>query len=566
MSNRYYDWKKWGVRMKRFDGKAASSGIAIGQIWEIKHAEPSVEKKIIDRVDEELTRFETARSEAVTQLGLLYEKAVKEVGEDKAAVFEVHQMLLADGTFVDSVTNMIRDQKVSAEYAVSETGSQLAAIFEVMDDESMKARAADMKDIAGRVVQILCGNSSEEMELSAPSIIVTDDLTPSETIQMDLSKVLAFVTRQGSIQSHTAILARTMGIPALVGVPVPSGLSGESAIVDGPSGILYVNMSDEKSEQANTGERYDFDWEMLVGQYREQQKKEKEKYHLLQELKGRPVYKKDGKQMKLCANIGGVSDIDAVLANDADGIGLFRSEFLYLKSQDYPTEEVQFQEYKTVAEAMQGKQVIIRTLDIGADKKVDYFRLDHEENPALGYRAIRICLDREEIFRTQLRALYRASAFGNIAIMFPMITAMWEVKRAKKLAHEVESELKKSGIQTGRVEIGIMIETPAAVMLSEELAKEVDFFSIGTNDLTQYTLAADRQNKQLEKFYDTHHPAILKMIQMTVENAHKAGIRVGICGELAADVTLAQTFMEMGVDELSMSPSSILAVKQKLLL
>ena len=566
--------------MKQYTGRPASSGIAIGAFTEWSSGQQSVEKKQTQNVDRELTRYEAARDEAIAELGELHTKAIQEVGEEKAAVFEVHQMLLMDAAFNDSVQTLIREQSVNTEYAVDQTGQQLAAMFEAMDDEYMKARSADMRDIAGRVVRILQGGTECSGTLEEPCIIVADDLSPSETIRLDKSKVLAFVTRQGSMQSHTAILARTMGIPAVVGVPIPKYASNQfgTCIVDGNQGNVYI----EAAEDARTDGK---EWQNLLNQYQEKQVADQKQKQLLQQLKGRPVYRKDGSQMKLCANIGGVSDIDAALLNDADGVGLFRSEFLYLKSADYPTEEEQFAAYKEAAEKMDGRQVIIRTLDIGADKQIDYFNLEHEDNPALGYRAIRICLTREEIFRTQLRALYRASAFGNIAIMFPMITALWEVKRIKEIAAEVRKELtigytaatNQTKEETAfrntetyrrtleKVPLGIMVETPAAVMLSEELAKEVDFFSIGTNDLTQYTLAVDRQNRNLERFYDAHHPAVLQMIRMTVENSHKAGIWTGICGELAADVSLVQTFMEMGVDELSMSPSSILKVKHKLL-
>lgn len=479
------------------------------------------------------------------QLDNLYNKAVREVGEANAAIFEVHQMMLEDNDYVDSIFNIIRTQAVNAEYAAATTGDNFAGMFAAMEDEYMKERAADVKDVSERLIRVLKNVDDNSTVLADCSIIVADDLAPSETVQLDKDKVLAFVTRQGSTNSHTAILARTMNIPALVGVPVPADVDGKMAVVNGFTGTIFIDPDQETLNKAE-----------------ELKKEEIEKKRLLQEYKGRPTVTKSGKEIELYANIGGVSDIGAVLANDAGGIGLFRSEFLYLQESDYPSEEVQFQAYRKVAEMMAGKKVIIRTLDIGADKQIDYFNLDKEENPALGYRAVRICLTREDIFKTQLRALYRASAYGNIAIMVPMIISLWEVKKVKEIMAAVTDEMKKEGIPFKDVEFGIMIETPAAVMMAEELAKEVDYFSIGTNDLTQYTLALDRQNPKLDMFYDAHHPAVLKMIQLTVESAHKAGIWAGICGELGADIQLTEKFIEMGVDEFSVSPAMVLPIRK----
>lgn len=537
--------------MITINGKAAFGGIVIGKIKEFSKEKNVVRRTKIKDADAEYARFENARETAIEQLGGLYEKAVKEVGETNAAIFEVHQMMLEDDDYLDSVKNMIETQMVNAEFAVATTGDNFASIFSEMDDEYMKERAADVKDISERVIRILSGVSDSE-ELTGDEeeafIIVADDLAPSETIQLDRSKVLAFVTRQGSTNSHTAILARTMNIPALVCTPLDNDVDGRFAVVDGNSGKLVLDPDED-----------------TIAAYEKLLKEEKERKELLLRLKGQKTVTKSGKEIKLYANIGGVKDVAAVLQNDAAGIGLFRSEFLYLQSDTYPTENEQFNAYKTVAEMMAGKKVIIRTLDIGADKQIGYFNLDKEENPALGYRAVRICLDRPEIFKTQLRALYRASAFGNIAIMVPMIASVWEVQKAKELAESVKEELKAEGIPYGEVEFGIMIETPAAVMMADELAKEVDFFSIGTNDLTQYTLAIDRQNAKLDMFYDAHHPAVLRMIQMVIDSAHKAGIWAGICGELGADTTLTETFVKMGIDELSVSPAMVLPVRDKVL-
>lgn len=527
-------------------GKTAFGGIAIGPIREFIKKDNVVRRYHVEDADLELKRFQSAKETAQEELKALYEKAVREVGEADAAIFEIHQMMLEDEDYCDSVTNIITSQNVNAEFAVASTGDNFAAMFSEMEDDYMKGRAADVKDISERLIQVLTyGEGSRKMETDT-AVFLADDLAPSETIQLDRSKVLAFVTRQGSTNSHTAILARTMNIPALVSTPVPQGMDGHMAIVDGAQGRIIIDPTEE-----------------LLNEYREKQKEAEAKRELLKRLKGKGTVTKSGRKLRLYANIGGVGDVGAVLMNDAEGIGLFRSEFLYLQKDDYPTEEDQFSVYKSVAEMMAGKPVIIRTLDIGADKKIDYFHLEEEENPAMGYRAVRICLTRPEIFKTQLRALYRASAFGTIAIMIPMITSLWEVKKAKEYAAEVMDELKLQGIPYGRVEFGIMIETPAAVMIADELAGEVDFFSIGTNDLTQYTLAVDRQNAQLDMFYDSHHPAVLKMIQMVVESAHKAGIWAGICGELGADLTLTETFVHMGVDELSVSPAMVLPVRSR---
>lgn len=526
-----------------YQGKSVFSGIAIGPLCLYQKADSMVKRYKIEDADAEVKRFEDAQATAKDQLQSLYDKALKEVGEANAAIFEVHQMMLDDGDYLESITNIIRTQLVNAEYAVATTGDNFAEMFAAMDDEYMQARSADIKDISNRVVQVLQGAAAGGINSDVPVILLADDLAPSETVQLDKSLVLSFVTRGGSTNSHTAILARTMSIPALIGVDFPEDLDGKTGIVDGYKGILIIDPSAEQIE--------------------EYQKKDEdeEKKRLLLELKGKENVTLDGRKVNLYANIGGVGDVAPVLQNDAGGIGLFRSEFLYLGADDYPTEDAQFQAYKTVAETMAGKKVIIRTLDIGADKQVDYFHLEKEENPAMGYRAIRICLTRPDIFKTQLRAIYRASYYGTISIMFPMIISVDEVLKCKEIVNEVKKELDEQGLPYGEVELGIMIETPAAVLMSEELAKEVDFFSIGTNDLTQYTLACDRQNAAIESFNDPHHPAVLKEIQMTIENGHKGGAWVGICGELGADTSLTETFLRMGVDELSVSPSRILAVR-----
>lgn len=531
--------------MEKYTGKSIFKGIAIGKILFYQKGEQPVKRVKIEDTAEQIKRYEDARAKAAEQLQGLYEKALKEVGEANAAVFEVHQMMLEDDDYIDSVVNIIETQQVNAEFAVATTGDNFAKMFAEMEDDYFKARAADVKDISERMVNILSGNESGGALGDEPVIVVAEDLAPSETVQMDKEKLLAFVTRLGSANSHTAILARTMNIPALIEVDIKEEWSGKMAVVDGYTGTFYIDPDEETLKKM-------------------QEKKEEDikARELLQELKGKEDVTVDGKHIKLYANIGGVKDVASVLANDAAGIGLFRSEFLYLEADNYPDEEAQFQAYKTVAENMAGKKVIVRTLDIGADKQVDYFNLDHEENPAMGYRAIRICLGRRDIFRTQLRALLRASAYGNIGIMYPMIISVDEVKEIKKIVESIKAELTEKGIEYGEVEQGIMIETPAAVMISDLLAEEVDFFSIGTNDLTQYTLAIDRQNSKLDNIYDAHHPAVLRMIQQTIENGHKAGCWVGICGELGADMTLTETFLKMGIDELSVSPTFVLPIRK----
>ena len=531
--------------MEKYTGKSIFKGIAIGKILFYQKGEQPVKRMKIEDTAEQIKRYEDARAKAAEQLQGLYEKALKEVGEANAAVFEVHQMMLEDDDYIDSVVNIIETQQVNAEFAVATTGDNFAKMFAEMEDDYFKARAADVKDISERMVNILSGNESGGAIGDEPVIVVAEDLAPSETVQMDKEKLLAFVTRLGSANSHTAILARTMNIPALIEVDIKEEWNGKMAVVDGYTGTFYIDPDEETLKKM-------------------QEKKEEDikARELLQKLKGKEDVTVDGKHIKLYANIGGVKDVASVLANDAAGIGLFRSEFLYLEADNYPDEEAQFQAYKTVAENMAGKKVIVRTLDIGADKQVDYFNLDHEENPAMGYRAIRICLDRRDIFRTQLRALLRASAYGNIGIMYPMIISVDEVKEIKKIVESIKAELTEKGIEYGNIEQGIMIETPAAVMISDLLAEEVDFFSIGTNDLTQYTLAIDRQNSKLDNIYDAHHPAVLRMIQKTIENGHKAGCWVGICGELGADMTLTETFLKMGIDELSVSPTFVLPIRK----
>ena len=497
------------------EGKSVFGGIAIGPISLYHRQDHVVKRTKVEDTAAEISRFEAAREKAKEQLQALYEKAKKEVGETNAMIFEVHQMMLDDLDYVESVTNMISSQKINAEYAVATTGDNFANMFAAMDDEYMKARAADVKDISNRLIMVLSGYEAGAMTGEEPVILVADDLAPSETVQLDKSRVLSFVTRHGSTNSHTAILARTMNIPALIGVDYSDDIDGKMGIVDGYKGRFLIDPSEEELEE-----------------YRKAQEQDREKQRLLQELKGKENVTLDGKKINLYANIGGVGDVASALQNDAGGIGLFRSEFLYLESETYPTEEEQFNAYRTVAENMAGKKVIIRTLDIGADKQVDYFGLDKEENPAMGYRAIRICLDRKDIFKTQLRAIYRASYYGTISVMFPMIISVEEVREAKAVVDEVKAELDAEGIPYGDVEIGIMIETPAAAMILDLLAKEVDFFSVGTNDLTQYTLAIDRQNPKLDRFYNPHHEAILRMLRMIVENGHAGGCWVGICGEL----------------------------------
>ena len=533
--------------MEQYQGKSVFGGVAIGRIHVFSKGQQQVKRIKVQDTEAEKKRYREAVQTAITELQGLYDKALKEVGEANAAIFEMHQMMLEDEDFTESVENIIDSQSVNAEYAVASTGDNFAQMFASMDDEYMRGRAADVKDISERLVSVLNGASRQQMDADEPVIVMAVDLAPSETVQMDKDKVLSFVTTQGSVNSHTAILARTMSIPALIGVDMPldAELEGKFDIVDGDNGTVYIDPSED-----------------VLAQMQEKKEQAEEKKQLLQQLKGKETITKDGKKIKLYANIGNSKDLAMVLQNDAEGIGLFRSEFLYLEKEDYPTENEQFMVYKMVAETMAGKQVIIRTLDIGADKQCDYFNMDPEDNPALGYRAIRICLTRPEVFKTQLRALYRASAFGNISIMYPMITSVWEVKQIKKIVEEVKEELRSQNIEFGEVAQGIMIETPAAVMISRELAKEVDFFSIGTNDLTQYTLAIDRQNPKLDDFYDAHHPAVLEMIRMVAQNAHAEGIWAGICGELGADLELTEQFLQMGIDELSVSPGRILPIRK----
>ncbi len=531
--------------MEEYTGKAIFRGIAIGKVCFYEKGEQMVKRGRIENAEEEIARYERAREKAVQELGALYDKALKEVGEVNAAIFEVHAMMLDDDDYNDSVKNIITSQKVNAEYAVAATGDNFSKMFSGMEDDYFRARAADVKDISERVVSILTNRDRTGYVGDEPVIIVAEDLAPSETVQMEKSKLLAFVTEHGSSNSHTAILARTMNIPALIGIPIKKEWNGKLAVVDGYTGTFLVDPDQETLAQMEAKLQAD-----------------QESARLLLQLKGKESVTPDGKKIRLYANIGSVADVAGALSNDAEGIGLFRSEFLYLEKSDYPTEEEQFQVYRQVAELMAGRKVIIRTLDIGADKQVDYFNLDKEENPALGFRAIRICLTRPEIFKTQLRALFRASAYGNIGIMFPMIISVQEVLKIKEIVAGVKKELDEQGMKYGDVELGIMIETPAAVMMSDELAKEVDFFSIGTNDLTQYTLAMDRQNASLESMYDPHHPAVLRMIRMVIENGHKENCWVGICGELGADTTLTKEFLEMGIDELSVSPSCVLGLRK----
>lgn len=532
--------------MEQYKGKSIFKKIAIGPVYVYEKKQASVKREKVEDTEAEVNRYMEARRTAKEQLQALYEKALREVGEGEAAIFEVHMMMLDDDDFSDSVCNIIRTQQAGAAYATAVTGDNFASMFADMDDEYMKARAADVRDISERLLNILTGEGDGMVHMDEPVIIAAEDLAPSETVQMDKSKLLGFVTRLGSANSHTAILARTMNIPALIKVDIKKEWHKKLAVIDGYTGTLTIDPDEAYLKEA-----------------RKKQEEEKKAEALLREMKGKETVTKDGRKIHLYANIGSVSDTAAALLNDAEGIGLFRSEFLYLESSDFPTEQEQFLAYKQVAENMAGKRVIIRTLDIGADKQVDYFGLEKEENPALGYRAIRICLTRPDIFRTQLRAILRASAYGTIAVMFPMIISVDELKKARQILEEEKESLTKEGIAWRDIELGVMIETPASVMISGELAKEVDFFSIGTNDLTQYTLAIDRQNPKLDPFYDPHHPAVLSMIRMTVENAHANGAWVGICGELGADMELTETFLRMGVDELSVSPSFILPVRDK---
>ena len=534
--------------MITLEGKSVFGGVAIGKIQFYKRNEITIKRTRVEDVEAEVERFQNAKAKTLELLKGLYEKALEDVGEANAMIFEAHQLMLEDPDYVESIENIIRTQDVNAEYAIGATADNFAAIFEAMDDAYMQGRAADVRDVSERLLQALSSQNETVMVMDEPVIIAADDLVPSETVQLDKEKVLSFVTMYGSANSHTAILARTMNIPAVIGLgeALKEEYDGKVAIVDGVDGKVYIDPDEE-----------------TMASMQKKQKKDQEQKELLNQLKGKENVTKSGQKVNVYANIGNLADVGAVLKNDAGGIGLFRSEFLYLESDTYPTEEQQFAVYKKVAETMAGKKVIIRTLDIGADKQVDYFKLDKEDNPALGYRAIRICLTRPEIFKTQLRALYRASAYGQISIMFPMIISVAEVKKIKEIVEEVKAELRTEGAAFREdVELGIMIETPAAVMVSRELAKEVDFFSIGTNDLTQYTLAIDRQNAKLDNIYDSHHEAVLRMIQMVVDNAHKEGIWAGICGELGADTTLTERFVEMGLDELSVSPTFVLPVRK----
>lgn len=533
--------------MEQIFGKGVSKGVAAGPISFYRRASGVIPRHEVSDTAAELERFRAARETAKEQLAKLYDKALAEAGEDAAMLFEAHQMMLDDLDFVESIEGMIENDRVNAEAAVSDTGAQFAEMFAAMDDSYMQARAADIRDISARVIGILTGEGESGIVSDVPCIVAADDLAPSETVQLDKSLILGFITSAGSANSHTAILARTMGIPAIIGAgdALQPEMEGKYAIIDGQTGEAVIEPDDAERER------------LLKKQAKEKALKE-----LLDQLKGKPNVTKDGRNVMVYCNIGSPADIDAVLQNDGGGIGLFRSEFLYLQGSDYPTEDEQFEAYKTVAERMGGRRVIIRTLDIGADKQADYFHLDKEENPAMGLRAIRICLTRPEVFRTQLRALYRASAYGKIAIMFPMITSVWEVQEIKRICHNIRAELAEEGVpMADKVELGIMIETPAAVMMSAELAREVDFFSVGTNDLTQYTLAVDRQGVGLDRFFDAHHPAVLRMLRMAAENAHKAGIWIGICGELGADAELIETFLSMGIDELSVSPSAVLPLR-----
>lgn len=534
--------------MTTLKGKGVYGAIALGRISVFTRREASVKRTHIEDIEAEKARLEKAKEKATEQLRTIYEKALKEVGEANAQIFEIHQMMIEDEDYNESIASIIETQSVNAEYAVAVTADNFSEMFASMDDAYMQARSADVRDISNRIISCLSDGGGSDAVSDEKVIICADDLAPSETVQLDKDKVLAFVTAFGSSNSHTAILARNMNIPAVIGVGTEllnTVKSGVFAAVDGYTGEIFIDPDEE-----------------TVARLEKKRKEDEEKKHLLQELKGKENVTLDGRKINIYANIGSVDNIGAVLASDAGGIGLFRSEFLYLESSDYPTEEQQFAAYKRVIESMAGKKVIIRTLDIGADKQVDYFGLEKEENPALGYRAIRICLTRPEIFRTQLRALYRASAYGNLGIMFPMITSVSEVEKILAMCGEVREQLRAEGVEVSdNVELGIMIETPAAAIISDKLAPMVDFFSVGTNDLTQYTLACDRQNANIEQFIDTHHEAILRLIEMSAENAHKHGAWIGICGELAADTSLTETFLRMGIDELSVSPTFVLKVR-----
>ncbi len=533
--------------MDTYDGKSVFDGIAIGKISVRKKAGQHVKREKIEDINAEIARYKRAKRRAIEQISSLYEKTFRELGEANAAIFKAHQMVLEDNGYNDSVEDLICAQEINAEYAVASTADNFSRMFAAMDDDYIRERAADIRDVSERVLKILRGVAGEGAAAGEPSVIVADDLAPSEIMQFDKDMVLSFVTVRGSLSSHAAILAGTRGIPALVGTPLPldDTVDGKLGIVDGTEGKIYVDPDKE-----------------TLARMQKRQREEMERKELLQTLKGRESVTADGKKVMLYANIANIKDLAAVLQNGADGIGLFRSEFIYLEKEDYPTEEEQFQVYKKVAEAMAGRRAVIRTLDIGSDKQCPYFQMEHEENPALGCRAIRICLARPGVFKTQLRALFRASAYGKIAIMYPMITSVKEVRRIQEIADLVKAELAEQGIEFGEPEQGIMIETPAAAIISDELAKEVDFFSIGTNDLTQYTLAIDRQSMKLDEFYDPHHPAVLRLISMVVENAHKAGIWAGICGELGADQALTREFLAMGVDGLSVSPGNILPIRK----
>lgn len=531
-------------------GKSVFGGVAIGKIQFFKRNEIQIKRRHVDDPEAEIRRFRTAKEKALSELQQLYDKALTDVGEANAMIFEAHQLMLEDPDYNDSVENIINTQKVNAEYAIGVTSDNYAAIFEAMDDAYMQGRAADVKDVSNRLLSQFAKKQNASFEMTEQVIIAADDLAPSETVQLDKDKVLSFITVEGSANSHTAILARTMNIPAVIGIgdTLTPKYDGRLAIVDGQEGKIYI----------------DPDEEILVAM-RKKQAVEQEQRELLETLKGKENVTRSGQKINLYANIANVSDVGAALRNDAGGIGLFRSEFLYLENETYPTEEQQFAAYRQVAEMMAGKRVIIRTLDIGADKQVGYFNLEKEDNPAMGFRAIRICLTRPELFKTQLRAIFRASAYGQIAIMFPMIISVSEVRRIKEIMDEVKTGLRADGIAfSDQIETGIMIETPAAVMISRELAKEVDFISVGTNDLTQYTLAIDRQNRNLDSFYDSHHPAVLSMIQMAAENAHAEGKWIGICGELAADLSLTERFLQMNIDELSVAPGMILPLRKKI--
>lgn len=535
--------------MVEINGKGVCGGVAFGPICFYRRGQADTSRHTVADAQAEVQRFEAAKGKAVAQLGALYEKALQEVGEEGAMLFQTHQLMLEDLDYCESITGMITDESVNAEYAVQQAADTFADMFAQMDDAYMQARAADVRDVSARVLGILTGSEGGGIHSDIPVIVAADDLAPSETVQLDKSKILGFITQGGSANSHTAILARTMGIPAVIGAgdALQEAYDSKQAVIDGSAGQAFIEPDAETSARLH-----------------KKQDEERGQKALLDQLKGQPNVTKDGQEVMLYANIGSPADLDAVLANDAGGIGLFRSEFLYLESSDYPDEETLFQAYRTVAEKMGGKRVIIRTLDIGADKQAAYFNLPHEENPAMGLRALRICLTHPEIFKTQLRALYRASAFGKVAIMLPMVTSVWEVQESKKLAEEVRAELRAEGVTFAEdVELGIMIETPAAAMISDRLAQEVDFFSVGTNDLTQYTLAVDRQNDTLGRFFDPHHPALLRLLKMTADNAHKHGIWMGICGELGADLDLTETFLSIGVDELSVSPSRILPLRKK---